>query len=520
MSVVLTSDDVNLLIYRYLLEAGYTHTAFSFGRESCAVLQERTHAVPQGALVSFLQKGLQLSSIEHHVVEDGTEVDCDAPMTLVAPHVCTGKRIVTVHTQHQGTPRSTSAAGSKREREREKEREKEEKEKEREKERERDRERSAPSQQVASPAFGQSQFQILPMANNNSQEKDKNAGVIFLAGHSVEVFVCAWHPKNDILATGAGDSTARIWRIPRGTPSPPESVVLPHPVTAPLQDGRTTQDVTTLAWSPDGKWLATGSYDGQARVWDERGNLKQTLIRHQGPIFSLKWNRRGDRLLSGSVDQTAIVWDAGTAEVVQQFANHCAPTLDVDWRDDSSFATCSTDRMVYVYELGREQPLRTYTGHVDEVNAIRWNPQGTLLASASDDATAKLWSLRQDTPVHDLKEHQKEIYNVRWRPDGAVLATASFDSTVKLWDAATGSCTHTLTGHKDAVYSVEFSPDGQYIASGSYDANIHVWSATTGQLLRVLSGPSSVFEVSWNCTGDKLAACFQDSNVCVFDLRA
>uniref|UniRef100_A0A453BJ10 Uncharacterized protein n=1 Tax=Aegilops tauschii subsp. strangulata TaxID=200361 RepID=A0A453BJ10_AEGTS len=122
----------------------------------------------------------------------------------------------------------------------------------------------------------------------------------------------------------SGDSTARIWTIPDGPcgsiqSSPASGHVLKH------FKGRTNEkskDVTTLDWNGEGTLLATGSYDGQARIWSRDGELKQTLFKHKGPIFSLKWNRKGDFLLSGSVDKTAIVWDTKTWECKQQFEFH------------------------------------------------------------------------------------------------------------------------------------------------------------------------------------------------------
>lgn len=121
----------------------------------------------------------------------------------------------------------------------------------------------------------------------------------------------------------------------------------------------------------------------------------------------------------------------------------------------------------------------------NEVNAIKWDPQGNLLASCSDDMSLKIWSMKQDTWVHDLQAHSKEIYTIKWSPTGPgthnpnmnlTLASASFDSTVRLWDVERGVCIHTLTKHTEPVYSVAFSPDGKFLASGSFDKCVHIWS--------------------------------------------
>jgi WD domain, G-beta repeat/Anaphase-promoting complex subunit 4 WD40 domain len=242
--------------------------------------------------------------------------------------------------------------------------------------------------------------------------------VLELNKHSSEVFMCAWNPVfTDLIATGSGDASARIWQMGGPDASGGCSSVreLPHGLDP---NDRKNKDVTTLEWSSDGKLLATGSYDGVARVWSRTGVLVHTLSRHRGPIFSLKWNRSGNYLLSGSYDQTTIVWDVSgsSGQVVQQFNDHSAPALDVDWKDDTTFASCSTDKRVLICRVGVDRPLRIYSGHLDEVNAVKWDPSGTLLASCSDDFTAKVWNVASDKsePLYDFKDHKAEIYTLKW----------------------------------------------------------------------------------------------------------
>lgn len=204
------------------------------------------------------------------------------------------------------------------------------------------------------------------------------------------------------------------------------------------------------------------------------------------------------------------------------------PTLDVDWRNNVSFATSSTDTTIHVCKIGENQPIKTFAGHQSEVNCIKWDPTGSLLASCSDDSTAKIWSMKQDKYIHDFREHSKEIYTIRWSPTGPgtnnpnkklVLASASFDSTVKLWDVELGKLIYSLNGHRDGVYSVAFSPNGEYLASGSPDKSIHIWSLNDGKIIKTYNGNGGIFEVCWNKEGDKIAACFANNTVCILDFR-
>ncbi|KAL6317247.1 hypothetical protein AAG906_030000 [Vitis piasezkii] len=314
-----------------------------------------------------------------------------------------------------------------------------------------------------------------------------------LEGLTSEVFACAWSPAGSFLASGSGDSTARIWSITNGPCSTMQNgllnIVLNH------FRGRTNEknkDVTTLDWNGDGTLLATGSYDNQARIWSRVGMLRSTLNKHKGPVFSLKWNKKGDNLPSGSMDKTAIVW---------------APTLDVD----CLMLLCNLILDVFGVMLQ------------DEVNAVKWDPTVSFLASCSDDYTAK-----QDDHLHDLKEHTKEIYTIRWSPTGAgtnnpnhqlVLASASFDSSIKLWDVELGCLLYSLNGHRNIIYTIEFSPNGEYLASGSLDNWLYVWSVKEGRLIKSYYGGGGVTDISWNKSSDKIAVSFVNKLVCVLDLK-
>jgi transducin (beta)-like 1 len=503
--MAVSSSEINLLVYRYLQEAGFTHSAFTFGYES---LVHRTTVasadLPPGSLISILQKGLQYIEIEAHLNEDGSERTIPEAFALLAPQAIREHRFASLQNEKLLKRQEQMAKDA--------------------------------DESLKGKIVGPSKVSILK-------------------GHTSEVFICSWNPKVDVLASGSKDSTARLWQIPFGSCGPQAGLVagkttkILHHI-GDDDGGKDHKDVTTLDWNRAGTMLATGTFDGQARIWTSDGILKSTLTQHKGPIFSLKWNDSGKYLLSGSVDKTAIVWDTNTGEVKQQFKFHKFPTLDVDWKNETCFATCSSDRLIHVCELGLDKPKATFVGHDDEVNAIKWDPSKRILASCSDDGTAKLWKMSasatengdaslnanhtntaqppRNNLVHSFDDHAKEVYTIQWSPCGEgsnnpnkqlYLASASFDSDIMLWDVESMKRVHWLRKHTNPVYSVSFSPDGNYLASGAFDKCLHVWSVKDGELVKTYRGPGGIFDVCWSASGDKIAAGFSDNSVAVIDLK-
>ncbi|MBD0303448.1 MAG: serine/threonine protein kinase [Tolypothrix sp. T3-bin4] len=192
--------------------------------------------------------------------------------------------------------------------------------------------------------------------------------------------------------------------------------------------------VCSIAISPDGETLASGSRDNTIKLWNlATGREISTLNGHSGLVYSIAFSPDGETLASGS-DNTIKLWNLAT---------------------------------------GRE--IRTLKGHSNSVFSVAISPDGMTLAGGSDNKTIKLWNLATKQEICTLKGHSDWVWSVAISPDGQTLASGSADKTIKLWNLTTGQEIYTLKRHSKSVYSVAFSPDGMTLASGSADNTISIW---------------------------------------------
>ena len=327
-----------------------------------------------------------------------------------------------------------------------------------------------------------------------------------LVRHADAITSVAFSPDGQRLSSGSYDKTVKIW----------DSATGKELLTLKGHAG----SVTSVAFSPDGQRLASASVDRTVKIWDSAtGKELLTLRGHARSLTKVAFSPDGQRLASGSIDQTVKIWDSVTGKELFALKGHADTVSSVAFSPDGRrLASASMDQTVKIWDSATGKELLALTGHAGWVTSVAFSPDGQRVASGSRDQTVKIWDSATGKELLALTGHAGWVESVAFSPDGQRVASGSRDQTVKIWDSATGKELLALKGHADGVGGVAFSPDGQRLSSGSYDKTVKIWdSATRKELFAVKGNAGGVFGLAFSPDGQRLASASSDQTVKIWD---
>ncbi|HLK57135.1 MAG TPA: WD40 repeat domain-containing protein, partial [Chthonomonadaceae bacterium] len=255
--------------------------------------------------------------------------------------------------------------------------------------------------------------------------------------------------------------------------------------------------VNALAFSPDGKTLASGDMGGSVKTWDtEDGSLQRNLSGHAMRIDSLAFSADSKTLADACFDGESFLYEVKSGKKIGEM-NMNRPEEGVGAvafsPDGSQIVTGGHggekgNEYLMVWDAKTYQETRVLQGHEGFVSALAYSPDGSLLASGSRDNTLRIWDAHTGKE-RSVSGRSNYLTSVAFSPDGSLLASGSDDRYVRIWNARTGALDHILSGHAGGVLAVAYSSNGALLASGGRDGKVLVWDAHTGALRHTLKSP-------------------------------
>ncbi|WP_247370461.1 caspase family protein [Bradyrhizobium sp. CW10] len=309
------------------------------------------------------------------------------------------------------------------------------------------------------------------------------------------IWAVAFSPDDTRVLSGSSrDGTARLWNASTGE--------------LLRTFGGHANGVRSVAFSPDGKRIVTGTGSGTARLWSaETGQLLHSFKGYSDWISSVTFSPDGERILLGSLDRTTPeVWDTTSGQLLQTFGRARARGRSVAFSPNGAYALAGVDSSLQLWDATTGRLLRKFEGHRDKVNSVAFSPDGSRALSGSADETLKLWDVATGQVLRTFEGHDGWVGSVAFSSDGTRVASGGEDKTLKIWDTGTGVLLHNLPTD-EAIYSVAFSPDGRRVLLGT--RYLELWDVATGQNQTwYVPGPSAtvVHSVAFSPDGTRVVS--------------
>ncbi|MFK5970008.1 MAG: PKD domain-containing protein [Candidatus Marithrix sp.] len=299
-------------------------------------------------------------------------------------------------------------------------------------------------------------------------------------GHTDWVESVAFSPDGKYILSGSGDNTLKLWDVSTGTEI--------------YSFNNNTDPIWSVAFSPDNTQALAVFTDKIIKLWDI--NSKQEIhsfIGHTDTIWSVVFSSDGKYILSGSGDKTLKLWDINSGEEIRSFIGHTDIILSVAYSTNDKYALSgSVDNMVKLWDINSGEEISSFIGHTNPITSVAFSPNDQYIISGSIDDTLKLWDINSGEEIRSFIGHTSDVVSVAFSLDSQYVLSGSWDSSIKLWNVENGIEIRSFNETNNRVNSIAFSTDSQYIISGSDDSSIKLWETGLNTISTQANIPTNV----------------------------
>jgi len=337
-----------------------------------------------------------------------------------------------------------------------------------------------------------------------------------LQGHQSRISSISIASDDLTLASGSEDGSVRLWNLQTGqclkvlsgysdrvwsvafgsdgqiaSANEPGVVRLWNTNTGNYHELKHKGRAKSVAFTPDGKTLASVDYNYQIKIWNLTNRQCIRTIQGSGDIcWSVAFSADGQTIATCAADDLVYCWDIATGNLGNVLSGHQSmPSGAVFLSGIYDLATASLDKTVKLWSLKTGKCVKTLQ-HQGAVWSIAYDPQSNVIATGIEDGSIKLWNLNTGECFATLMGHAQTTFSVAFNADGSLLASGSADRAIAIWDMATKQRLKTISAHQDSVFSVAFSPDANILASGSHDETVKLWDVGLGDCLQTFQAPN------------------------------
>ncbi|QLQ78886.1 hypothetical protein HG537_0B02340 [Torulaspora globosa] len=503
----ISSEELNYLIWRYLQENGKEVSALAMQDETRVLEFDQKYSkdIPFGTLVNLVQKGILYTECDLLVEYNGEMKKTDEKHFIQDFNLAQALQV----------------------------------EKEKGPDRLMDGRFALENESVDERAKEEDQRQEEIQKSVEDSGFIKTLKEFYKLGHIVST---CWNPvEKSMLAVGEKHSQARVYLFDENNGALLNEIELKHPFAPTSSAGKVNNELSCLAWSPNGMEIVTGVENGELRLWNKTGSLQNVFNFHRSPIVCIKWNKDSTHFITADVDNVTMVWDATTGTAIQHFekaseSSNDSLGVDVEWVEIDKFIIPGPQGSLIVHQIGESKPVGRLIGHQGAISALQFNPDNKMLISASDDHTVRVWRGGSTNPSSCLLGHSQSVVSVDWVDDKRILS-ASMDGSVRLWSLTDNTLLAISVADGVPIFSAKLSQDRNKYAVGFVDGQVIVYDIkplltsldTSKKYSTPLSFPiygthqsptngDNVFDLSWSYKSDKIAVAYSTGQGSILSL--